>query len=349
LAADNVLAERVHHKIKKNKDRHRRSKSLIGSKLGPIEMGKIKDYKGTKLDYASENEFDDMLSEKTHVVIKKKWGLPKQINVGMEMEMDSDSTSEENNLYDSQSPINATNPNLRSINSAFASNKSSPRAVSFKRGKSMTPTSSKKRSKPTTPKTPKRAHKRRRSSTPGTPKRSRIKSPKKKNKKKKKKERKQRKQSEDVDDYKEERKKMQKKRKRKIKKKKNKKGNASPNVDQYKKKLRRHYENESDQEYVQNMKKSVDENEEKDVEQRVAPRLVQSTSSSLHVVDDNDDDVKKVEEQKEVVHIIHEIVDSSNSDGSDTDFSDNGSLNALSSSSGDGDDGDGDGDASRWI
>merc|ERR1712039_642265 len=150
-------------------------KSLIGSKLGPIEMGKIKDYKGTKMDYASENEFDDMLTEKTHVVIKKKWGLPRHDTMenitvdgdDMEMEMDSDS-SDEDNLFDS--PTSAPNPNLRSIKSAFAAaqtkNGSPPCAVSFKRGKSMTPTS-----KPGTPRTPNRQ----RSSTPGTPKRSRVK------------------------------------------------------------------------------------------------------------------------------------------------------------------------------
>merc|ERR1739842_260509 len=103
---------------------------------------------------------------------------------------------------------------------------------------------------------------------------------------------------------------------------------------------RRHYENDSDQEYVQNMTKYVehddaetDKEEEIVQEKKKMPQLVQSKSLS---VDDSDDDAKK----EEVVHIVHENVDSSNSVGSDTDFSDNGSLNALSSSdSADDDDG----------
>merc|ERR1712129_80906 len=110
------------------------------------------------------------------------------------------------------------------------------------------------------------------------------------------------------------------------------------------KKGRRHYENDSDQEYVQNMTKYVEhDDDEKDKEkedeivQQKMPQLVQSKSLS---VDDSDDDAKK----EEVVHIVHENVDSSNSVGSDTDFSDNGSLNALSSSDSADDDG-----AHTWI
>merc|ERR1712228_66814 len=147
LRQGKVLEDRVHHKIKKNKDRHRRSKSLIGSKMGPIEMGKNKNYKGTKMEYASENENDDdMLVEKTHIVIKKKWGLKQMDNIQIE-------SSDDDALYDSDaSSLNS--PNFRSIKSEFVSNRSSSKKrVTFKRTKSMTPKS------PSTPKRMKRVSK----------------------------------------------------------------------------------------------------------------------------------------------------------------------------------------------
>merc|ERR1712129_343596 len=190
----------------KNKDRPRRSKSLIGSKLRPIDMGKIKDYKGTKMDYASENENDyDMLNEKTHIVIKKKWTLKgmEQINVNL-----PDTSSDEDNLYSSEdlTPSTAPNTDLRSVKSAFVNAR--PKRMNFKRGKSMTPTSK----SPSVRKTKSvRNMKRQRSTTP-KPKSSRnvhsktYKKKKIKKKKKKIKKRKKRKKSEEdideMDDYK---------------------------------------------------------------------------------------------------------------------------------------------------
>merc|ERR1712228_1086045 len=102
---------------------------------------------GTKMEYASENENDDdMLVEKTHIVIKKKWGLKQMDNIQIE-------SSDDDALYDSDaSSLNS--PNFRSIKSEFVSNRSSSKKrVIFKRTKSMTPKS------PSTPKRMKRVSK----------------------------------------------------------------------------------------------------------------------------------------------------------------------------------------------
>ena len=75
-----VLEAKLHHTVNKKRKLHRRAKSLVGSKLGPIEMGKTH-YKGTKLDpNLFDNDNGDILSEKTHIIIKKKWQLGKGIN-----------------------------------------------------------------------------------------------------------------------------------------------------------------------------------------------------------------------------------------------------------------------------
>jgi len=67
-----LFGDTVHHSVKKK--RHRRVESLVGSKKGPVEIGK-EDYDGIHLD--DEHLFDDdngdIFSEKTHIITKKKW------------------------------------------------------------------------------------------------------------------------------------------------------------------------------------------------------------------------------------------------------------------------------------
>jgi len=77
-ASSHVFEARLHHKVRKTR-KHQRSKSLVGSKLGPQEIGTAK-YKGTKMDPAmmEDENGGDILSEKTHVVTKKKWKIPRQ-------------------------------------------------------------------------------------------------------------------------------------------------------------------------------------------------------------------------------------------------------------------------------
>merc|ERR1712154_129278 len=71
---------------------------------GPVEMGKIKGYKGTKLEYNSESETDDnMLVEKTHIVIKKKWGVSNLKNININDDLYDDDESE--SAYDSEQQI----------------------------------------------------------------------------------------------------------------------------------------------------------------------------------------------------------------------------------------------------
>merc|ERR1712154_72509 len=111
-------------------------------------------------------------------------------------------------------------------------------------------------------------------------------------------------------------------------------------VGKYKKKLKRHYESESDQEYIEKLRDNIyieeeqkndDEfnefEDEKVIEPKV-PKLVQSKSTSP-----KQSTLIAFEEQKEEpLEIAHHINHHDTSDISDTDISDNGSLNALSSS-----------------
>eukprot|EP01083_Nonionella_stella_P034492 94398_1 len=91
LKSGKVFEERVAHSVKKKKKLHRRSKSLVGSKLGPIEMGKNSDYRGTKM--VDMDDGKDILCEKTHVVIKKKWHIKKDDDMDYSSD-DSDGISD---------------------------------------------------------------------------------------------------------------------------------------------------------------------------------------------------------------------------------------------------------------
>ena len=80
LAHGALLSDTVHHSVKKRKRRqHRRARSLLGSKPGPVELGKNR-YAGTTMPTEPDHGDDggigaaiDMLTEKTHIITKKKW------------------------------------------------------------------------------------------------------------------------------------------------------------------------------------------------------------------------------------------------------------------------------------
>merc|ERR1712154_276277 len=99
-----VLEDRVHHKTKRKRKIHERSRSLVGTKLGPIDVGKNKNYKGTKIENDSDDENRDILSEKTHIVIKKKWHLAQK-----SMEFDDDLNLDDDESYDDEMDLDSEN------------------------------------------------------------------------------------------------------------------------------------------------------------------------------------------------------------------------------------------------
>merc|ERR1719242_267279 len=89
LERGDLLSDTVHHDVKKrNRRQHRRAKSLLGSKPGPIEMGKNR-YHGTTMDDDDEEEAQrDLFSKKTHIITKKKWHRKAS---DFDLDLDSDS------------------------------------------------------------------------------------------------------------------------------------------------------------------------------------------------------------------------------------------------------------------